>query len=55
MREDCPNVPTDDVCEWKYIGIPNITPYKTACGFKGAYDNRYKYCPYCLKKIKVVE
>lgn len=46
---------SDDVCEWKYIGIPNITPYKTACGYKGAYDNRYKYCPYCSKKIKVVE
>ena len=43
----------DDVCEWKrdntFIGM-----YKT-CSDYVTYHKSFKYCPYCGKKIKVVE
>ena len=42
-----------DICEWTFVGNPSIAPYKTSCGYKGAYDNRHEYCPYCIKKIKL--
>lgn len=45
----------DDVCEWKLTDTKNLMPYKTACGNEDLYDSHYKYCPYCSKKIKVVE
>ena len=45
----------DDVCEWKLTDTKNLMPYKTACGNEDLYDSHYKYCPYCGKKIKVVE
>ena len=46
---------SDDVCEWKLDG-DNLT---TGCGdYFNLYDNctgKFKYCPRCGKKIKVVE
>ena len=50
---------SDDVCEWKY----NDTEYyfESSCDHlhifmsDGPKENEYKYCPYCGKKIKVVE
>ena len=45
----------DDVCEWKLTKPRTFMPYKTSCGNDDLYDSHYKYCPYCSKKIKVVE
>ena len=50
---------SDDECEWKY----NDTEYyfESSCDHlhifmsDGPKENEYKYCPYCGKKIKVVE
>ena len=51
---------SDDVCEWMLCdGEANV--YDTSCGnphilIEGTpRENNYKYCPYCGKKIKVVE
>lgn len=45
---------TDDVCEWKMTDTKKMMPYETSCSNEDLYDNSYKYCPYCGKKIKVV-
>ena len=45
---------SDDVCEWKMTDTKKLMPYETSCGNEDLYDNSYKYCPYCSKKIKVV-
>ena len=42
---------SDDVCEWKMTDTKRLMPYKTSCGNEDLYDNSYKYCPYCGKKI----
>ena len=46
---------SDDVCEWK-LEDDNLM---TGCGdYFNLYDNctgKFKYCPHCGKKIKVVE
>ena len=50
---------SDDVCEWKY----NDSEYywESSCEHlhifmsDGPEENEYKFCPYCGKKIKVVE
>ena len=42
---------SDDVCEWKMTDTKKMMPYKTSCGNEDLYDNSYKYCPYCGKKI----
>lgn len=50
---------SDDVCDWKY----NDTEYywESSCGHlhifmaDGPKQNEYSFCPYCGKKIKVVE
>ena len=50
---------SDDVCEWKY----NDTEYywESSCDHlhifmsDGPKENEYDFCPYCGKKIKVVE
>ena len=50
---------SDDVCEWKY----NYSEYyfESSCDHlhifmsDGPKENGYRYCPYCGKKIKVVE
>lgn len=44
----------DDACEWKLTDTKKLMPYKTSCGNEDLYDNSYKYCPYCSKKIKLV-
>ena len=55
----------DDVCEWKYTKeIMDNAEFKVGCN-KNALKNGivpnnfsyhdFKYCPYCGKKIKVVE
>lgn len=52
-------VVSDDVCEWKY----NDTEYywESSCEHihiflsDGPKENEYDFCPYCSKKIKVVE
>lgn len=48
------------VCEWMQDdGATDV--YDTECGNSHMFidgspsDNRYEYCPYCGKKIKVVE
>ena len=43
----------DDVYEWELTDTRKVMPYKTSCGNEDLYDNSYKYCPYCGKKIKV--
>ena len=45
---------SDDVCEWKLTDTRKVMPYKTSCGNEDLYDNSYKHCPYCGKKIKIV-
>ena len=50
---------SDDVCEWKY----NDSEYYFESSCKhlhifmsdGPEENEYRFCPYCGKKIKVVE
>ena len=43
---------SDDVCEWRKDGLF----LHTSCGDRvNAYSDDFKYCPYCSKKIKVVE
>ena len=50
---------SDDVCEWKY----NDTEYywESSCDHlhifmsDGPKENEYEFCPYCGKKIKVVD
>ena len=44
----------DDVCEWKMTDTKKLMTYAASCGNEDLYDNSYKYCPYCGKKIKVV-
>lgn len=56
---------TDDVCEWKYPKeIMDNTEFEVSCNSRplkrGIVPNNFsfydfKYCPYCGKKIKVVE
>ena len=56
---------SDDVCEWKYTKeIMDNAEFKVGCNQnalkKGIVPNNFsyhdfKYCPYCGKKIKVVE
>ena len=43
----------NDYCEWnKQDGF---YLFKTSCGIKDADNDHYKFCPYCGKKMKVVE
>ena len=46
---------SDNVCEWKRDDMCD-TVYKVCGGcFTSEYQKDFKYCPYCGKKIKVVE
>ena len=46
---------SDDVCEWKQDDMCEKV-YRVCGGcFTSAYQKDFKYCPYCGKKIKVVE
>ena len=44
---------SDDVCEWKYINDFELVSENHESKCIEGYD--YKYCPYCGKRIKVVE
>ena len=56
---------SDDVCKWKYTKeIMDNAEFKVGCNTnvlkRGVVPNNFsyhdfKYCPYCSKKIKVVE
>lgn len=45
---------TDDVCECRRLKGYNFL-FKTSCGNVFDMENGFKFCPYCGKKIKVVE
>lgn len=48
-------VVSDDVCEWKQDNMCE-TVYRVCGGFSTtAYQTDFEFCPYCGKKIKVVE
>ena len=44
----------DDLCEWRLIKGYKFL-HKTSCGDVFDMQNGFKYCPFCGKKIKVVE
>ena len=50
---------SDDVCEWKYKDSEYY--FESSCEHlhifmsDGPKENEYRFCPYCGKKIKVVE
>ena len=46
---------SDDVCEWKDNYSNNQYSYLTSCDKIFEFDSDYNFCPYCGKKIKVVE
>lgn len=47
---------SDDCCEWKDNGLYGYSTSCTEFRSKIAYkDTFFEYCPYCGKKIKVVE
>lgn len=51
-------VGTDDVCEWSYIEKYKTSPLETSCGkthWRQDEISQFNFCPYCGKKIKVVE
>ncbi len=43
----------NDFCEWK--GIDMLGLYNSSCQQKSIVNPFWTYCPYCGKKIKVVE
>ena len=46
---------SDDVCEWKRDNIFESV-YRVCDGFStNAYQTDFEFCPYCGRKIKVVE
>ena len=45
---------SDDVCECRLLKGHQFL-HKTSCGNVFDMENGFKYCPYCGKKIKVVE
>ena len=45
----------DDVCEWECKYINDKYSYLTSCGNIFIYETNSVYCPYCGKKIKMVE
>ena len=46
---------SDDVCEWECKYINDKYVYSTSCDNIFIYETNSMYCPYCGKKIKVVE
>lgn len=46
---------SDDVCEWESKYINNEYVYSTSCDNIFIYETDSRNCPYCGKKIKVVE
>ena len=45
----------NDVCEWECKYINNKYVYSTSCDNIFIYETDSRNCPYCGKKIKVVE
>ena len=45
---------SDNVCECRKLKDYRSL-FKTSCGYIFAEENGFKYCPYCGKRIKVVE
>lgn len=45
----------NDFCEWSKQGGYNFWLHKTSCGTEDIFDDSYVFCPYCGKKIKVVD
>lgn len=45
---------SDDVCECRRLNGYNFL-YKTSCSNIFDMENGFKFCPYCGKKIKVIE
>ena len=45
---------SDDMCECRELKDYNSL-LKTSCGYVFGMGKEFKYCPYCGKKIKVVE
>ena len=45
----------DDVCEWNLDGVYIFSPHSKMFSCVIDDKHRYTYCPYCGKKIKVVE
>ena len=47
---------SDDVCEWKYSSLTgNLDSDRHKKVIKDAIACEWKFCPYCGKKITVVE
>lgn len=46
---------SDDVCEWEYKHPFGDFPGCKNVNYSISRDSNWKYCPYCGKKIKVVE
>ena len=45
---------SDDVCEFRLLNGHKFL-HETSCGDVFDVQNGFKYCPYCGKKIKVVD
>ena len=46
---------SDDICEWKQDNMCE-TVYRVCGGFSTtAYQTDFEFCPYCGKKIKVIQ
>ena len=43
----------NDFCEWKKGTGYVFYLHKTSCGIEDTFDDSYKFCPYCGKKIKI--
>ena len=43
----------DDFCEWRKRK-KGLYLHGTSCGAQDSYDDSYRYCPYCGKKVKVI-
>ena len=54
VREDCQNMPSNDVCKWEYKhpfgDFPSCRNVNSI-----SRDRNWEFCPYCGKKIKVVD
>ncbi len=43
----------NDFCEWRKG--KGLYLHRTSCGAQDSYDDSYRYCPYCGKKVKVIK
>lgn len=54
LKEEVIKKTEDDFCEWKTDSW-GLFPIKTSCKNSLDVNYGYKFCPYCGKKIKVIE